>query len=124
MPRSVSSQVSPPHSTVPCAGARPAIARSSVVLPAPDGPAIARQRPGSTASPTSSSAAWSIAGGELDADEDGGADREQDDRERDRAVEVDRETLVDREWCGLRDSAQRPGEHQRRAELAERPAPG
>src|SRR3954453_18488488 len=121
-PAAVSSQVSPSHSTSPRAAARPAIARSSVVLPAPDGPATARHAPEATSSSTSSSATRST-GGDLDGDEDGGAHREQDDGERDRAVEVGGKALVEGERCCLRDPAKGAGEHQRRSEFTERSPP-
>ena len=48
-PVAVSSHTSSPHRTTPsCGRSRPATARSTLVLPAPDGPARARQRPAST----------------------------------------------------------------------------
>ena len=50
--------------------------------------------------------------------------RDQHGRERERAGEVGREALVDRQRHGLGDAAERAGEHQRRAELAQRAAPG
>src|ERR687898_859487 len=56
MPRSTSSQTRSPHATRPARGATsPATTRSTLLLPAPDGPASARHSPAATSSATSSS---------------------------------------------------------------------
>ncbi len=50
----------PPMRTSPSSGARnPAISRSSVVLPQPDGPRIEKKLPCATAKDSASTARWS-----------------------------------------------------------------
>src|SRR4051812_29199558 len=103
-PAAVSSQTSSPQVIRPRPGrTRPASARSVVVLPAPDGPAMATQRPGSTASaavtpigPASDTSARNIAlPQQPDRDEQPGGERHQDDRQRERGVEIGPEAVVD-----------------------------
>ena len=60
---------------------------------------------------------------QLDRQQQRGRDGDEHGRQRERAGEVGREALVDRQRHGLRDAAERAREHQRRAELAERAAP-
>src|SRR3954447_18109948 len=99
MPRCVSSQTSSPHAMRPDAGWSPAIVRSNVVLPAPEGPAIVMHSPGATVSARSSSSTCSMqvgAGGELDGDQNRRADGEQHDGEGDGGSEVGGEALVER----------------------------
>src|SRR5947208_10180523 len=123
------SQTSSPQRTEAwSARSRPAIARSALVLPAPDGPASARHSPGATSSARSSanarsgwrSSADSIARGEFDREQESGADGDQHRAQRERGREVGREALVDRERSRLGDTAKRAGEHQRGAELTQR----
>ena len=59
---------------------------------------------------------------ELHGQQDGARDGHQHRRQRERAVEVGAEAVVDRERDGLGDALERAGEHQRGAELAERAA--
>src|ERR671930_432488 len=132
MPRSVSSHVRSPQATLPRRGlTSPAITRSTLLLPAPDGPASATHWPGSMFSATArekspSSVSASIrsipAPDELGRQQDGGGHRDQHRGQRQRVLEVAREALVDRERGGLRDALERAGEHQRGAELSERAA--
>src|SRR5688572_3797848 len=137
MPRSTSSQTRSPHATRPARGATsPATTRSTLLLPAPDGPASARHSPAATSSATSSSRSpsrcsavtssppisvvpESIALEELDRQQDRGRDGDEHRRQREGGLEVGREALVDRERRGLGDAGQRAGEHERGAELAE-----
>src|SRR6478672_6213368 len=93
----VSSHTASPQLIRPRPGrTRPASARSVVVLPAPDGPASATQRPGSTASdtvtpigPASASSARNITFPEqLDRDEQAGGHRHEDNGQGERGVEV------------------------------------
>src|SRR5215210_4309927 len=136
MPSSVSSQTSSPHTTRPRSGrTSPATTRNTDVLPAPDGPASARQVPAGTSSATSSENAPSRvaastrstaeprrAAQQLDRQQQCGGDGDEYRRERKRAGKVGREALVDRQRNRLRDPAKRAREHQRRAELPERPS--
>src|SRR3954470_4483352 len=104
MPRALSSQTSSAHSIRPLAGWSPAIVRSRVVLPAPDGPAIVMHSPGATLSARSSSSTCNMevgTGDELDGDQDGCADGEQHHGEGYRGREVGGEALVEGEWCRL-----------------------
>ena len=129
----VSSQTSSPSATRPERGrTSPATTRSVDVLPAPDGPTSATVP--STSRLSSRSKARS--GREKSAREgchcrtslivmrsDGAHEHEQRaDRERDSEVHV--ELRVDGERQRLRHPAQAPGEHDRRAELAEAPRKG
>src|SRR5436309_15513640 len=115
----------------------PASSLRIVLFPAPDGPASARQRPVGTSNVTSSSmlpteccsSARSTAAGRLTRDELDGqqqcrGDGDENRGKRESRRKVGRELVVYREWHGLSDTAKRPGEHQRRAELTERPPPG
>src|SRR4051812_30132601 len=98
MPRCVSSQTSSSHAMRPDARWSPAIVRSSVVLPAPEGPAMVMHSPGATVSARSSSSTRSMqigTGGELDGDQNCRADGEQHHGEGDGGGEVGGEALVE-----------------------------
>ena len=126
---SLSNQVPPPSATLPRSGrSSPAIARSTLDFPAPDGPTSASvSRPSSSATERRKERrGWSRSrlervhrGHQLDGEEDGGADDDELGADRERDVEVDVELLVDRERECLRDALERAGEHDRRAELAD-----
>ena len=106
-------------------------------MPAPEGPASARhpRRPRARRRARTSRSgreglnarAWGRpprAGKSLIASRSAAAHRDEHRRERERGVEVGREQLEDRERRGLGDAAEASREHQRRAELPERAAPG
>src|SRR5688500_15853655 len=115
MPCSTSSQTRSPHATRPARGATsPATTRSTLLFPAPDGPASARHSPAATSSATSSSRSpsrcsavtasiprapvslvpESIALEELDREQDRGRDGHEHRRQREGGLEVGREALV------------------------------
>src|SRR6478752_10719067 len=109
------------------------MSRSSVVLPAPEGPASARQRPRVTSrlawrdsAPSSceisarSKTARGRADDELDAHQQRGGRRDEHRRQRERGRKVAGELRVYGERGGLSDPLKRAGEHERRAELSER----
>ena len=111
-----------------CGRSSPATTRSTVVLPAPDGPTSANVSPGSTVrSSAAREGAKRVVEGDVErhrkadlgGEEDHRADRDQQGADREREVEVEVERLVDRQRERLGDAAQAAGEHERRAELAD-----
>src|SRR5918995_2817279 len=134
--RAVSSHPSPPHVTWPSSGwSRPATIRSTLVFPAPEGPASAKGEPARTSSSTPSrrsrklvlALAASIVRQphqQLHRQQQGRGDHDEHGRQRDRSREITAQELEDRQRGRLGQALQRAREHQRRAELAERASPG
>ena len=106
---------------------RPEIARSTVVLPAPDGPTsatVSRPTARSTATRkarrgTSIASRSASTGEEFDEEEHAGADDDEQRADGERRVEVDVQLGVDGERQRLGDALEAAGEEERRAELAQ-----